>query len=297
VTEPDLEQAIDELYAAAPEEFVPRRNALAKELTKAGRRPEAEEVRALRKPTLSAWLANQLARQEKAAVEALLDAGEDLKRTQQALLSGGDARELQRGREELRALVRRLSDAGRATLAEDDRAASEAMLERLASTLEAAALDDGARQLLARGRLTEDVDLPGFEALSPPAAGVPPRAPTRRDAEAPARKRQEADAPARKREQVDAAARKREQAEAAARERREAEAVRKAELSQLRESVRRARAETRDLRSQERDALRKADRARSEAARLEAAATRLGERLADAEEAVRQAEERLERLA
>jgi chromosome segregation ATPase len=60
-----------------------------------------------------------------------------------------------------------LVEAGRALLEERRGTAAKATLDRLASTLRAASADERARELLARGRLPDDVDPAGFEALEP----------------------------------------------------------------------------------------------------------------------------------
>ena len=47
-----------------------------------GRREDAEEVRRLAKPTLPAWVVNQLTRRDRRDVDLLLDAGHRLRTTQ-----------------------------------------------------------------------------------------------------------------------------------------------------------------------------------------------------------------------
>jgi hypothetical protein len=287
VTPPDTyDEALDALYAGAPDDFVSARNALAKELRKAGRRSEAEEVRALRKPSLSAWLANRLARTDPSAMEALLDAGERLRRTHQALLGGGDADDFQRSRQDLREAIRRLLEAARNTAADEGRTVSESIFERVATTLEAAALDDEAREVLRRGRLIDDLELPGFELLSP---APPPRRAPKREAARPR--------PAPKRDDARAVSRAERDAETAARaQRTAAAAARKRDLTEARQSLHSARADVRELRSQQREASRRADEAVRQAEQLETEARRLGEQLARAEQAVAESEDRLTHL-
>src|SRR3954451_21313497 len=60
----DIRLPVDELYGLALDEFVPRRDALAKRLRADGRREEAAEVAALRKPSVAAWAANQAIRSQ-----------------------------------------------------------------------------------------------------------------------------------------------------------------------------------------------------------------------------------------
>jgi len=70
---------LDELYAAPLDEFIERRTSLAKQLKADGRGEEAAEVAGLRKPAVPLWAVNQLARRNRPAVEALLEAGQELR--------------------------------------------------------------------------------------------------------------------------------------------------------------------------------------------------------------------------
>jgi hypothetical protein len=159
---PDLERELDELYSRPLEEFTNARNDLASRLRRAHQAEAADAIKALKKPTVAAWSANQLARHEPALVRELLDAASDLRGTQQRSLAGNATAAdvtaaASREREAVRALVtaaRRLG--GRAT---------GTTLERLGQTLQAAALDEVARDLLERGRLTEELHAIGFGPL------------------------------------------------------------------------------------------------------------------------------------
>jgi hypothetical protein len=57
-------------------------------------------------------------------------------------------------------------------LADEGRSVSDEIVGRIAKTLDAAALDERSRSLLRAGRLTEELEPPGFEAL----AGMTPSA-------------------------------------------------------------------------------------------------------------------------
>src|SRR3954453_20063736 len=108
-----LEAAAGELYALAPEEFVTARTRLVKEARRAGDRALAGDIGALRKPTRTAWLVNLLARDDAAAVGALLDLGEQL-RSAQDRRDGSALRELSaQRRTAIDALVRRAAVLGR----------------------------------------------------------------------------------------------------------------------------------------------------------------------------------------
>src|SRR5437763_7463382 len=85
---------VDELYGLALDEFVRRRDALAKRLRADGRREEAAEVAALRKPSVAAWAANQAIRSQPKAARELWAAGDALLAAHEAILAGkgsGDA--------------------------------------------------------------------------------------------------------------------------------------------------------------------------------------------------------------
>jgi hypothetical protein len=147
------------------EEFTSSRNDLARRLAKAGRRDAADEIKKLPKPSVPVWTANQLARREPGEVRALLRSAEDLRKAQQRALSGKGADDLAKRVDDQRHAVRALARLGRDILAAEGRSVSDAIVDRIAKTLEAAALDDGSRFLLRAGRLTDELEPPGFDAL------------------------------------------------------------------------------------------------------------------------------------
>jgi hypothetical protein len=171
----DLEAALDDLYGAAPEEFVDERKRLAGALKQEGRKAEAARVLELRKPTVPAWTVNQLVRRRRKDVDALLEAGERLADAQASLLAGEGRAEFAQARRTEQAAVKRLRQSAGAILG--DRA-SDAMLDRVAATLGAAAVTPEGRDQIARGRLTGEIEPQGFEAF----AGMPAAAPARRPA-------------------------------------------------------------------------------------------------------------------
>jgi hypothetical protein len=181
----DLESELDRLYALDPGEFVAERDRLARELRDSGEREEAEQVKGLRKPTVSAATINQLARQERREVDLLLDAGHRLREAQQRLLAGEEPGSLDEARRNEREALRNLRKASLRILNEAGRA-SETTLSKVMATLQAAAVSDEGRELLARGRLTGDLEAPGFDLLAPMAPGAPKR--TRKPKPPPARK-------------------------------------------------------------------------------------------------------------
>jgi hypothetical protein len=173
VTGPALtDKDLDDLFAAAPADFVGARDALARRLKQAGEREAAAEVAGLRRPTAVAWALNQLSRRERAQVNALLRADEHLRSLMQ---SAGRAGELRAASEERRTIVRDLARVAAAILAGGGHKATPTANEKIFETLQAVATDPEAREALRRGRLAGDVSPSGFGedlmAAAPPAGG------------------------------------------------------------------------------------------------------------------------------
>jgi hypothetical protein len=252
-----LDTELDRLYGLDPAAFVAERDRLARELRDAGRRDEAEQVKSLRKPTVSAWTINRLARQERREVDLLLDAGHRLREAQQGVLEGSDRTSLDDARRTERDALANLRKAAARILAEAGRG-GEPALNRVMQTLQAAAVSAEGRELLARGRFTGDLEATGFELLGPLAEGRTKR---------PVRPKKDAVERGRKgrREQLDAA----------------------------REDLRVARAAARAAQKDLREAEREADKARRELDRAEERVEQSQAASAEAETAVERAEKLL----
>ena len=148
----------DELYGLALEQFIPERGALAKALRAEKRRDEAAAVAALRKPSVAAWAVNQLVRSQGARVQELYAAGDELREAQARLLAGtGDGRALRAANDRERAAVDALVQAARGLLSSDGHELSPAVVERVADTLHAAALNEEAREQVREGRLEREL--------------------------------------------------------------------------------------------------------------------------------------------
>ena len=65
-------------------------------------------MKELRKPTLSVWAVNQLARKRRKDIDLLLDAGQRLALAQRALSTGGDRQEFERASAAQRKVLNRL---------------------------------------------------------------------------------------------------------------------------------------------------------------------------------------------
>jgi hypothetical protein len=140
-----VDEVIDRLYGLPPEEFTQARKEAERELRKAGEREQADQVKALHKPTATAGAVNRLVRSHRPQVEAFLEAAARLR----------DAQVAGKG------------DLGAAAQAE--RAALDELVslggEPVRPTLEAAAVDDDiARDLLA-ARLVREPEPAGFGTL------------------------------------------------------------------------------------------------------------------------------------
>lgn len=166
----DPDKQINQLYSAPLNEFVERRNELARSLRKDGDRGPADEVKRLRKPTLPAWTVNQLARREKMRLRGLLTAGERLRKAHQELLSGGSPEALQQGRDGERRAIAELTGAAEALLKEAGHPTSEATLERVSETLHAAVVDESLGRRVREGRLDKEEQATGFGFDNLPAA-------------------------------------------------------------------------------------------------------------------------------
>ena len=77
----DTDTVAVELYGLEPELFTAARNQVAETARDAGDDQSAATIMALRKPTLAAWLANQLVRTDPDGIHALTELGEDLRQT------------------------------------------------------------------------------------------------------------------------------------------------------------------------------------------------------------------------
>jgi hypothetical protein len=159
---PDLEAELDGLFGLPPEEFTSARNDLAKRLKDAGQAETAERIKKLKKPTTALWAVNQLARRNPDEIAKLLDAGARLRAAQESALGGGDPADLRSASAAEREAVRVLTHQARGLLAA---AGHGTAVERVAATLRAAAVEPQAHELLAAGRLPEEVKPGGFDAL------------------------------------------------------------------------------------------------------------------------------------
>jgi len=178
-----LEEALDQLYGVEPGAFVVERKRLARELKDGGERDAADAVAKARKPTVSAWALNQLARGRRRDVDLLLDAGHRLRQAQEGVVGGADRAAYEQAQKTERDAVRRLAQHASELLG----GASSQTLAQITSTLRTAAVSEEGRELLARGRFVTPLESEGFAVFG----ALPPAAPrTRPPKTAPASRRQ-----------------------------------------------------------------------------------------------------------
>lgn len=160
-----LDDDLDALFKLPLAEFTAARNALAAQLKKGGRANEAEFVKSLTKPSISAWTVNQLYWQHRDPFKRLLAAGERFRQAQSSRLSRkvNDMRDALDARRES---LTNLADLATELLQEAGHSPTQDTIRRVTTTLEAlsayGSVPDGPRP----GRLTQDVDPPGFESLA-----------------------------------------------------------------------------------------------------------------------------------
>ena len=252
----------DQLYGLPLDQFVPERAALVKALRADGDREQAAEVAALRKPSVAAWAVNQLVRTQRRAVDDLFAAGDTLRDVQAEVMAGRqDAQALRDAAGEERAAVDALAQSARGLLTSDGDGLSPSVIDRVADTLHAAALDDDARADVDEGRLERELRHVGLgagglvaagpakrSARKQPGARAKPRGRGKRDDDAAKPQRRgerddDAAKPQGRGERDDDAAKRRTDAKRADRERADARrAARSAEADARREADRAARA-------------------------------------------------------
>jgi hypothetical protein len=306
-----LTHGVDALFKMPLAEFTAARNALATRLKKAGQPGDAEAIKALQKPSVAAWVVNQLYWHHREEFDRLIETGERFRRAQAAQLSGqsSDVREPLNGRREVLASLARVAAD---VLQSGSYSATPDMMRRVTSTLEALSTYGSLPDAPRAGRLTDDVEPPGFETL---AALVPRIGQARREADEgptrvlPFRADQEAKAAKRK---DSAEEEKRRQEERKAQVTAAKAAVRDAErtLHDARKSAEQAEANLKKAALQAKEAEREradlekrmakvaaeADEAREQARRVAEEAEDAAQSVEDAERALEQARRQLQQL-
>ena len=165
-----LNDDVDQLFKLPLAEFTAARNALATRLKQSGRANDANLVKTLAKPSVSAWAVNQLYWDHRDAFDSLLAAGQRFRKAQLA----GKVTDMRTSLEARREALTELAELATLVLNEAGHNPAPDTIHRITTTLEAisalGSLSDGPTL----GRLSQDVDPPGFESLASfvPSAGT-----------------------------------------------------------------------------------------------------------------------------
>src|SRR5262249_55948008 len=133
----DVTELAAELYLVPPDRFVAVRDDVVRTARRAGYREVAAQLQRLRRPTLSAWLVNVLARHEREAMRELSALGRELRQAQTQL----DGEQLRRLSVHRRELVTRLVELARGQAADAGVEPTDRMLREVEATLHAALVD------------------------------------------------------------------------------------------------------------------------------------------------------------
>lgn len=213
----DFEEAADALYAAPAADFIATRNELAKQLKADGDQLGSTRLKALRKPTVAAWVANLVARSLPDELDDLLALGDEF-REATADLDGDRLRDLTPKRHQL---LDKLSKEAARLASDEGQKVSADVGQKLRETLDAALIDPAAGDALREGRLSSALRHVGFGVVDENGepSNVTPLTDERRQAARDRRKAQQAES-----DKESAATRtKREAAERAEEEREAAE--------------------------------------------------------------------------
>lgn len=163
-----LDEEVDALFKLPQAEFIGARKTLAARLKKDGLANESDWVKALAKPSISAWTVNQLYWEHREAFDRLIETGQRFRQAQTSRKMAAMREALDARREALS----HLSDLATTLLRDAGHHPALDTMRRITTTLEAmsayALLPGGPPP----GRLTKDVDPPGFESLASFIAGA-----------------------------------------------------------------------------------------------------------------------------
>jgi len=162
-----IEDLTAELLAQPLDQFTSYRNARAKELKASGHADLASQFSALKKPSVSLWAANQVARSDGAALQDLRQSARALAKTQAAAGVGraNAAQELRRASEDFQQKLEAAGNAAAAALRQGEHPAGEETLRRVREIFRIATVKGGdAWHQLQNGALASEPQ-PGDDVL------------------------------------------------------------------------------------------------------------------------------------
>lgn len=179
------------LYAGPPEAFTASRNARAKEIEDAAL---AAEVKALRKPSVAAWVVNVFAQERAAQLGEALALAAELREAQEDL----DAAALSTLSRQRRTLTRRLAESAADLAASRGERVTAATRDAVEQTISAAFFDQDAAAAVASGRLVRALEPSGTaddirDAVAGTLPTLQPQPPRPRDELQERRKRRDAE--------------------------------------------------------------------------------------------------------
>ena len=154
----DVEDAVAHLYSLPLDEFVAARNALVKQAKSEGAAQEASRIQALGKPTVAAWLVNQVARAHLAEMDELVALGERMREA----AAGHDGRRLRALTSERSTLINKLMKHARTLARESGQRLSDETAQMIGDTLHAAMADPRAADAVRAGCLTRTLQHFGY---------------------------------------------------------------------------------------------------------------------------------------
>ena len=156
---------VDGLFKLPLTEFISARKTLAARLKQSGHSTEADRVKALVKPSITAWAVNQLYWKHREEFDRLIETGQRFRQAQTSR-SGGKINDMRVSLEERREVLSDLSKLAEALLRDAAHNPSPDTIRRITTTLEAMSAYASLPDDLQPGRLTHDVDPPGFDSLA-----------------------------------------------------------------------------------------------------------------------------------
>lgn len=156
---------VDALFRLPLTEFISARKTLAARLKQDGHGNEADRVKALVKPSITAWAVNQLYWTQREEFDRLIETGQRFRQAQTSR-SAGKINDMRVSLEERREALSDLSHLADELLRDAGSNPSPDTIRRITTTLEALSAYASLPDELQPGRLTQDVDPPGFDSLA-----------------------------------------------------------------------------------------------------------------------------------
>jgi DNA repair exonuclease SbcCD ATPase subunit len=165
-----LLEVADELYALPLDRFTPERDARAKAAK--GDKDLVAGLKALRKPSLAAWVVNLLVRREAGQVEQVLAIGAALREAQEGM-DGAELRALTKQRRQLTSAV---TAQARALAADEGIRVTQSVADEVEATLTAGLVDPDAARAVRSGLLVRTLKTTGVDVVDVAAAVAVPDA-------------------------------------------------------------------------------------------------------------------------